>query len=345
MSGRIEYVDRAIAADAARSDGLVSFRRLRAQGISRATLVRRTSSGLLIPVNSVVARLPGTALTPSRRAVAAALALGPHAFVSHRSAALIHGLGIEWGGTEVSIPSTRKAGRWPFIVHRVLPATAGQLAWRYGVRLSNPTRTIVELASCVDDLELAVALDRALLDRLTTLGRVEDAAAAMGCRGRAGMTVLRELITDRRDGRGLVRSWLESSFVHQLEQLGVPCPVRNHCVASGGRERFLDLAWPTDRVAVEAMGARWHASFRAQVGDVSRERWLTVDGWRILVATVADRRDPTDLLSALLALLGDSVRPRPTLRALPSREREGTASLPPVPSRGESAWPNSSMSW
>jgi hypothetical protein len=190
-----------------------------------------------------------------------------------------------------------------FVVHQFDQANPPDTVFRCGVQVSSPTRCAIELAGVVSADELELALDYFLMERLTAVSVMFGALERYGSAGRKGTAHLRRLLIERRDGQGLVASWLEQGLVAAIRRCGLPPPTRNFELRSGGRVRRLDLAWPTLRVAVEAMGARWHGSFGSQIGDVQRERSLTVDGWQILMATVADRKDPTSLLDALAIVL------------------------------------------
>jgi hypothetical protein len=284
-------------------DGVMGVRELERAGVSRTAVRRRVSAGLLQPVFVGVVRQSFVDLTPARRAVAAALVVGEGCHVSHRSAAVLHGvppkkLWTPYGEhpPEVSIDGFLRVRRDGIMVHRSGPWPLPQrstLQELFGVKVSNPTRTIIELATVVASGPLELILDQFLMEKRTTVARLIHTLNDIGTQGRAGSKQLMQLLIERRDGMGLIMSWLEQQFIREIRQRGLPEPVRNYQIRTGGRRRVLDIAWPDSRTAVEAMGARWHGAYGAQKADVARERALLVDGWRVLPATMADVRDPT----------------------------------------------------
>lgn len=299
MRTRHSNIDAMIRRLAAHHGGLITRRTLLEHGVCWSSIDARCRSGLLTPVNRSVLHLGNGQLGPPLGAVAAALCMGVQAFISHRSAAVIHGLPLTWSGAEVSIPAERRSVKMPFVVHRVLPPGPNQMRWFEGVRVSGVARTLVELAALYDRDTLEQQIDDALIRRLTTLDSLTTVLDAMGRQGRHGVDAMERIVVERRAGAGMVRSWLELAFVRMLAAVGMPAPVRNLSVETADGPRLVDLAWPQQRVAIEAMGARWHAAHSAQRADIQRERLLVAAGWRILPATAADAGDPGPLLHAL----------------------------------------------
>jgi very-short-patch-repair endonuclease len=77
-----------------------------------------------------------------------------------------------------------------------------------------------------------------------------------------------------------------------LLRAGLPSPVVNHKVRTAGRTFYLDLAYVSERVAVEYDGAD-HVADRTQMdGDRRRRRLLEDAGWRVITITSADLLSP-----------------------------------------------------
>ena len=79
--------DEAIEALAERQHGIVSLARLLALGLTRRAIAGRSRPGRLMPLHRCVYAVGHTALTARSRDMAAVLACGPGALLSHRSAA------------------------------------------------------------------------------------------------------------------------------------------------------------------------------------------------------------------------------------------------------------------
>ncbi|MFI5040070.1 MAG: type IV toxin-antitoxin system AbiEi family antitoxin domain-containing protein, partial [Solirubrobacterales bacterium] len=85
--------DLRLAAVAGRQYGVISLDQLRALGLSRSAVQDRAYSGRLHRIHHCTYSLvPLTLLGRDGRAMAAVLACGPGAVLSHRSAAALHGI-------------------------------------------------------------------------------------------------------------------------------------------------------------------------------------------------------------------------------------------------------------
>ena len=108
-----------IARLAATQHGVAARRQLLAAGVSRRTIEHRLATGRLARMHPGVYRMPGTEPSPLQLLMAASLAAGDGAVVSHRGAAFLHGLPGCEPRAEVSV----QAGRAPHIrgvaIHRV----------------------------------------------------------------------------------------------------------------------------------------------------------------------------------------------------------------------------------
>ena len=165
-------------------------------------------------------------------------------------------------------------------VHRTSkPAAPGKLR---GVPVTSPSTTIFDLAGLLPEAELDTVLQQAVVGgsvRLETLlARLPE---ARGCRGTAG---LRNLL-ESSGRRPHVVTHLEQAVADALSGAGLPATVREHPVYAGGRVYYLDFAWPSHRVAIEADGRRWHSDSRSFEQDRVRQNALAAAGWRVLRVT------------------------------------------------------------
>ncbi len=307
-------VDTRIAALAARYDGLVPIAPLISSGHSYRSLKARVDHGLLTWVCRGVLRLASAPPTAPRRAVAVALVV-PGTWISHTTALALHGINTSTPRTlrndnhnrvrpddpvlhpaHVSNPNRIRLG--VAISHMSPMPTRADLVLRNGVLISRPWLALVEAASVVDERTLAVLLDATVQQGLVSPARVADALARHG-RSR-GSRSLAQLLDERLNGAGLLRSFFEHDLDRLVRRAGFPAPIRNYpVVLPGGIRRVLDLAWPKLRVALEADSWQYHS----RTGDWGRtrirDRELTAAGWIILPVVVADIRQPQPLLSDL----------------------------------------------
>ncbi len=84
----------------------------------------------------------------------------------------------------------------------------------------------------------------------------------------------------------------EAKVLRVVTRLGLPQPVVNHRVRVGGRVRYLDLAWPEAKVAVEFDGFVPHSTRRVFDDDRARQNDLVADGWTVFRVTASMLRDP-----------------------------------------------------
>src|SRR3954454_8663619 len=182
--------DARIAALAGRQHGVVAGRQLRAVGVGPDAITYRRRSGRLHELHRGVYAVGHTVLSIRGRWMAAVLAAGPDAVLSHRAAA---GL---WGvrrSTALEITASRRIRHDGIVPHRAtLPSD--EITTRAGIPVTTITRTIFDLAAVArfHDVEAAVneAQYRELKDSLSL------AALAARYPGRRAQQTIRRLITE-----------------------------------------------------------------------------------------------------------------------------------------------------
>ncbi|HZH02134.1 MAG TPA: DUF559 domain-containing protein [Myxococcaceae bacterium] len=97
--------------------------------------------------------------------------------------------------------------------------------------------------------------------------------------------MLRALLAARSPGAAPTESALETRLARVLREAGLPAPERQFEMISQGRVIRLDFAFPTQRLAVETDGARYHLNASAWERDPARRAALAELGWRCLVIT------------------------------------------------------------
>jgi predicted transcriptional regulator of viral defense system len=142
--------------------GVVARRQLMAIGYTRREIEQRLHNGRLHHISHGVYAVGQRELTPHGRWMAAALVCGEQAALSHRSAAELWGIGYEeQGRIDVTIrrrSMIRRAG----IKVRARPALgAGAVVHRFGIPVTHPVQTLIDVATELKPLRLERAVNEA----------------------------------------------------------------------------------------------------------------------------------------------------------------------------------------
>lgn len=209
---------------ARRQHGVLARRDLLALGFSSKAIRHRAERGRLRPLYRGVYAVGWTPLTPDGRWMAAVLACGVGAVLSHRSAAELWGIGREWEGRiDVSLTGSGKVRR-PGIKARRRPALPSRsLVRRFEIPVTTPVQTLIDVATELKPLPLERAVNEAdklgLVDPETLRLKLDDRV------GEPGVKTLRTLL-DRHTFR-LSDSDLEVLFRPSLARRLSPPPSRN----------------------------------------------------------------------------------------------------------------------
>jgi hypothetical protein len=268
-----------IAALAARQHGVVARWQLVELGLSRGALYHRTSTGRLHSIHRGVYAVGHPRLSGHGRWMAAVLACGQGAVLSHRSAGALWDLTQAAAGrADVTVESGGRRVRRGIQLHRARTLPEEQRTKREGVPVTTVARTLLDLAEMVQPRQLVRAFEAA--ERLGLLDMEQLIAVRDGNRGRRGVKSLSALIDDHHAVHE-TRSELERRFIDFCHDSDLPMPVMNTAVA--GFE--VDALWPDRRLVVELDGYSFHRSRRAFEGDRVRDAQLQLAGYRVLRVT------------------------------------------------------------
>jgi hypothetical protein len=298
----IETFDAAVARLASRQRSLITHNQVAGLGATAAMIHTRLDTGRWVQVARGVYRLGGSPVTWHQRALAACLAAGPGAMVSHRSAAAIWAIsGFRPGPLEISVPAARSARNPLATVHRTIHLPKGDCTTHDRIPVTKPARTLVDLAGRVSADLLEEAVDDVLCRRLVDLDGLVKRADGMA--GRRGAVALRTILAAW-GGDGQPANVAEMQIVRRLLSAGLPEPVRQHEIHDEAQlVGRVDLAYPEARLAIELDSFRWHAGRSPFRSDRVRGNRIAALGWRVLRATPEDAADGFELVRAARRML------------------------------------------
>jgi very-short-patch-repair endonuclease len=273
---------------------VVSRRQLLELGVDRGAIVHRLKLARLRPVHRGIYTIGHRLLTQHGRWMAAVLAYGPHAVLSHRAAAALWGMR---GGTrvEVTVPSGLQ-GRDGIQVYRAkLPAD--ERTTHRGIPTTTVPRTLLDLSAVVTKRHLRGALREAEHLRLSDPLSLHDLIARYP--RRPGLKAIKALLAEASVGARIIRSELEERFQDFLVRAGLPLPQTN--VVIEGYE--VDCVWPEQRLIVELDGHASHSPTHAFELDRARDRRLEAAGWRVIRITWRQLEQESELVEADLRRL------------------------------------------
>jgi very-short-patch-repair endonuclease len=294
--------DQAMARLARRQHGVVARRQLRLMGFSDRAIDRRLERMQLHEVFRGVFVFGSRRISRKGRWMAAVLASGEGAVLSHRSAARfwrLLPLAAEW--IDVIRPG-RRVRRDGIVSHRANLADDEREVVD-GIPVTSPFRTIFDLAAVASMRELERAWHEAEVRGLTD--HVSLPVLLERYPGRRGTRMLRELLGSD-EPVGITRNEFEEALVSLVDSYGLPRPRMNAPLALRGRFIEVDALWERQRVALELDSRGVHGTKKRFESDRQRDRILVAEGYRTMRVTWRQLRDEPDEIAAdlRLALVG-----------------------------------------
>jgi hypothetical protein len=272
---------------------------LAAIGLGARGVRHRAASGSLRRIHHGVYAVGGATLTDRGRWMAAVLACGPGAVLSHRSAADLLGLRAS-DRALVDVTTTTGGGRGLAKIdgHRSLTLTSADITAVEGIPCTSVARTLLDLAEVVNRRAVERAFDQAEVLQLFDRRKVDDVLARAG--GRRGSAVLAAILSEHGIGRTLTRRALEEAFLALCDRSGLPRPEVNAWAVIEGAEAFeVDFLWRQERLIVETDGWEFHRTRQAFERDRARDQQLLVAGYHVVrftwrqILNEADRLERT----------------------------------------------------
>lgn len=239
-----------------------------ALGVTRHELTAMRARGEIERARLGVWRFTSAANTADP-AITAALACWPSAVVSHRSAALRHGIDrvSPPSEPEVTVPHGEVRKRPGIKIHWSRDLTAEDILKVGSVSYTTIARTVCDLADADDPWETLALVDDVIAAG-TNRRWIHRRAKAL-TNGRAGTSLIRDATAP--EARAVFRSWLERASAHVYRAGALPDPEWNVRVRDDeGLIGIVDALWPQWGVISEKEGLRFHTSPAQRRRDAER---------------------------------------------------------------------------
>lgn len=246
-----------------RQHGRITRAQLLAAGVDRKRIERWIGDGRLRRVHHGVYAVGHVAPSVDGDYMAAVLAGGAGAVLSHRAAAFKLGL-LRISSPprpEITVPTTDHRRRPGIIIHRVRSLHPNDTASIDNIAITTVPRILLDLAPKTRRKELTRLAHEAWVRHGTSPDHIE------ACIGRnpykPGAGNLRGAL-----GSDVTLSFLEDAFLELLAMHDLPLPRTNISV----EEDKVDCHWPDRNLTIELLSYRFHATRRAFEEDVARRR-------------------------------------------------------------------------
>lgn len=250
MAEEVDPADKVVAEIATSQHGAVSIRQLRSAGLSDDAVLGRVRAGRLHRLHRGVYAVGHVGRSYEQRWMAAVLASGQGAALSHGSAAALWQMLRPMAGlTDVTVPThAGRVGKSGIRLHRCTTLESEQVTIHRGIPVTTPARTVSDLDGVVSPRLVRRAIRQAEMQGFSLGANVE---------------------TDR------TRSDLERDFLRLCRRYDIPEPQVNVRI---GRWT-VDFLWPAERLVVETDSHRWHRGTVAFEDDHSRDLDLRRHGY------------------------------------------------------------------
>ncbi len=219
-------------------------------------------------------------LSPDGYRMAAVLASGPNAVLSHRSAAAAWGV-RPTARSRVEVTTPARSGRRgpPRVeIHRVTALAVDDVTCLRNLPITTIARTLLDLATVLSPHALERAVNQA--EVLQVLDVTAVRAAIDRTPNRKGTKHLRAILSV--PSPGPTRSKLEYRFLALCRRGDVQIPRLNTHVDTGGRLVEVDALWPQERLVAELDGGAVHHTPKAFEDDRAKDAALAARGYLVV---------------------------------------------------------------
>jgi predicted transcriptional regulator of viral defense system len=298
-------LDRLLAELAERQHGVIARRQLLRLGFTRDEIDYRVGIGRLYVVHRGVYAVGHKRITLDGRRMAAVLACGNEAVLSHRDAGAAHGIRqCNRRVFEVTVPRKQRAR--PGIQLHAARLPADEVTTVRAIPVTTVPRTLLDLAAVRPRREIEMAMKEAEVARLVDHVSLPQLIARHP--RHRGTATVRSILESLKAGDEITKEQLVSLFLGLIDRAGLPRPRLNVWIAIGERSYECDCVWRESKVMVELDGYAVHGTRQRFETDRERDRVLQGRKWRVIRVTWRQLHDdPDDVardLGALLAKCG-----------------------------------------
>jgi hypothetical protein len=287
-------LDLRLGALARRQYGVVTVAQLLALGVGEHGIYERVRTGRLLRLHRGVYAVGHEHLRRQGHWLAAVLACGPGAVLSHQSAAALWEIRPSASSVvHVTVPTQNgRVRRRGVRVHRSGRIAPDEVTVMDGIPVTTLARTLLDLADVLPRQDLRRVINESEYRHLFDLASITAVVDANP--GRRG----KRLLSLAQGPAHLTRSELEQRFLALVERHGLPDPV-----AGAWLEGYeVDFLWPDAKLAIELDGFDAHTTRAAFQRDREKDRRLTRAGYRPIRVTALDLRQERELARELLEL-------------------------------------------
>ncbi len=241
--------------------------------------------------------------------MAAVLACGRDAVLSHRAAGCLHGFLLpSLNRISVTCPRGRRARLDGIACHEANLA-ADEVTEIDGIPVTSVFRTLFDLAGDLKMRQFERAWKEVGVMRLTD--RVPIAVLLDRHKGKRGSAAIRRLVTSTKP-IPVTRNELEERFLFVLDAHALPLPRFNAPLHLRGQFFEPDCLWEQQRLIAELDGGEVHNTDHAFQSDRKRDRILLAEGYRTIRITWDQLRDePAEVAGDVRAALEPGQSPHP----------------------------------
>ena len=338
--------DRRLSSLAVKRHRVVSTRALAALGFSPARISQRAAEGRLTQLHRGVYLVGPGRPSLHGKWLAAVIACGDGAVLSHRHGAMLWDMRItDRASVDVTVPGSARRQHDGITVHRTRSLHLDDLTVIDHIPVTSAEQTLLDLAEVLPPHQLQRAYEQA--EKLRIIDHAKLRALVERSNGRRGLKHLLPLLDY--DPTPATEAWseLERLFHDLVRESGLPPYQRN--VVVDGDPSPVDAYWPEARLVVELQSWEFHSGKGAFERDHEKRARLMAAGHAVLPLThgqvTGERAESVATIEALLSArsseggrAGPGRGSRP--RRLPRRSRGGGSPTAPRATRGRRARPS-----